>query len=417
MQVRQKNTLLIGLGSLFEYYDFIIYGMMMPYLGPLFFKSFSGENAEGWVITFYTLAAFCISYIVRPLGGFLFGFMADKKGRKKALLSLMLLMGTSTFLIGCLPAPQENALLPGLLLFFLRVCQGISFGAELPGAMTIMGELEKNKIQGKSSGFVISSTAIGAILASVVLFGLSSFYQKTEIEAFVWRVPFWLGGVLCFILYIMRRSLTESPFFLKPTSKKSIKTTLLSKGNMDSLFYGIGITLLPTLLVISNIMFPMFLSKQFAYELSEIYGAATLSLLWSAMVAILGGRAIDITGKEFFFKKISFAFIPIVVFILYLIATGEWIALLLAFLLYQTFLTLFATLLWPFLFSAFKVDVRAISMGTVYNVGYSLASLLATGLFFLGDFFDSLPLVPIGMGWVLINIFAFYSAHKIKNHH
>ncbi|PCH55749.1 MAG: MFS transporter, partial [Legionellales bacterium] len=209
----KKVTFLTSIGAGLEYYDFVIYGMMAPYLSSLFFVS--GDASSQLIKTF---AIFAVGYLFRPLGGIFFGLLADRFGRKKSFLTVMLIMASATFGIGLLPTYSSIGGMAVVLLIICRILQGISFGAEIPGAITIVSEFNaKNK--GIHCGLVISSTAIGSTLAALVLYLLSSNLDKDIMAAWGWRIPFLLGGLLAVVSYVMRSKLRETPEFTRNVIK------------------------------------------------------------------------------------------------------------------------------------------------------------------------------------------------------
>ena len=205
-----KVTLMVALGSALEYYDFIIYGMLAKYLSFIFFPV--NDNFSTNIQTF---SVFAMGYLARPLGGTVIGMISDIYGRKKAFLLIMLMMAFSTFAIGLLPTYNTYGIISPILLILCRLVQGISFGAELPGASVIVNEFSQNNgIKGRLFSILLSSTSLGSLVALLVLTVLTQNFSDIEIKNGLWRLPFLLGGGLAIISFYIRKQISETPEFL-----------------------------------------------------------------------------------------------------------------------------------------------------------------------------------------------------------
>ena len=207
-----KNTIYTAIGSGLEYYDFVIYGMMAKYLAVIFFQD-QGSTMQ----LVQTFLIFATGYLVRPIGGFFIGLYADIYGRKKAFLYSTLAIAIATMTIGLLPSYNQIGVLSTIILLLCRVVQGISFGAELPGATIISLEHSTGKF-GKLCSIILSSTTLGSLGALMILTMISNFFEFKEIiEQDIWRIPFVLGGILGFINYYFRKNISET--FSIPTGR------------------------------------------------------------------------------------------------------------------------------------------------------------------------------------------------------
>ena len=159
-----KVTLLTSLGAGFEYYDFVIYALLANHLSILFFAN---EDALSGVLK--TFAVFAIGYVVRPLGGLLFGSQGDRFGRKKNFIVTLFLMAIATTAIGLLPTYQQIGISASLLLILFRTIQGIAYGAEMPGAITFITEHSKAHYRGFHCSMMFLSVALGTLSASALL--------------------------------------------------------------------------------------------------------------------------------------------------------------------------------------------------------------------------------------------------------
>jgi len=396
-KIARKTAFLTSLGAGLEYYDFIIYGIMASYLSSLFF---AGD--EPWISTVKVFAVFAIGYVVRPIGGVLFGMIGDTYGRKKTFLAVMLLMACSTFLIGLLPTYAQIGSSAPCLLIFLRILQGISFGAELPGAITVICESTDKQKQGFYTGYVISSVSLGSMLATFMLVVLSATLDNQQTISWGWRIPFLFGGLLAVANYFIRKYMDETPEFIqqqanvRQTSRQSVKApiALLFKEYLQQVLVGIGLTLLISGLVIFYLYLPTYLSNYFSYQLEDIYFAMTVGLVWSAIILPACGWLSDCIGRsrtllitcvgfcvgafplfEFLKQPGLFGLIPFVM-------------------IYQTILALATASYFPILGSLFPTAVRYTGIAACYNITYALmgcAPIIITALIgFTGTFLSGL---------------------------
>lgn len=211
---RVKIAVATAAGTCVENYDFIAYGTAAAlYFGKAFFP---GENpAAGTLLAFTTLA---VGFFMRPLGGIIGGFVADRIGRKPVLVTAMLIMGLATFAIGLLPTYQNVGLLAPVLLVIVRIVQGLAFGAEWGGAVTMAYEHAPWRRRGFFASIPQSGNFLGIALASVV------FLLAERLPGnWAWRLPFLVSIVLVVVGIIVRVRLSESPEFLEAKKDNDIE--------------------------------------------------------------------------------------------------------------------------------------------------------------------------------------------------
>lgn len=377
----RKAALLSSLGAGFEYFDFVIYGMMAEYLSILFF-----EGDDSWIGLMKTFGIFAIGYFVRPFGGILFGLVGDSFGRKKSFVFVMLLMATATFGIGLLPTYAQIGVLAPILLVILRMLQGISFGAELPGAMTMVYEFAQKKKQSTYTGLVLSSASVGAMMASLVLYCLAANLSKEQILTWGWRGPFLLGGMLAVVNYYIRQRLDETPEFLRaqaaPLNINDLKEPLvyLFRSHFKSLMLGIGMTSFVSALIILALYFPTYLTVHFGYDSTDVYLAGLWSLGASAVIMPFCGRLADRVGKEYLMIATSLGYISSVFGLFSLLELHVFWALQLFMVLHQVVIALISVCYFPLLAQAFPTRVRYTGIAAAYNITYSLAAILPLAL-------------------------------------
>ncbi|WP_432093955.1 MFS transporter [Streptomyces sp. bgisy100] len=196
-------------GTAIEFYDFFLYGTAAALvLGPLFFPTFS--PLAGTLAAFGT---FAVGFLSRPLGAVLFGHIGDRHGRRPVLVASLLLTGTATVAVGCLPTYASLGAGAPLLLLALRFLQGLGLGGEWGGAVLLTAEHAPERRRALWASFPQMGPPVGFVLANGVMLALSASLTEAEFRAWGWRVPFWAAGVLALAGLLLRASLTESPQF------------------------------------------------------------------------------------------------------------------------------------------------------------------------------------------------------------
>jgi MFS family permease len=159
------------------------------------------------------MATFGVAYAARPLGSFLMGHYGDRLGRKVVMVGTLLLMGVSTFLVGCLPTFQTAGLLAPALLVALRILQGISAAGEQAGANSMSFEHAPAHRRGYYTSWTLSGTQGGQVLAPAVVLPLAAFLSEDQLLSWGWRLPFWLSAAVVIVGYVVRARLEETPAF------------------------------------------------------------------------------------------------------------------------------------------------------------------------------------------------------------
>ncbi len=195
-------------GTVFEWFDFFLYGSLVAVFGRQFFPP---ENATAGLLA--ALAAFGAGWVVRPLGALVFGRMGDRIGRKKTFLLTIALMGAATVGIGLLPGYASIGVLAPVLLVSLRLVQGFAVGGEFGGASTYVAEHAPAQRRALYTSLVQGTGTIGLLLALLAIAGVRALIGGEAFEAWGWRVPFLLSVLLLGASLWLRLSLGESPLF------------------------------------------------------------------------------------------------------------------------------------------------------------------------------------------------------------
>lgn len=193
-------------GNLVEWYDFYIYSFTSIYFASQFFPS------NGDKVTELLMAAivFFIGFLMRPIGGYVFGRIADKYGRKRSMLISVLMMCAGSFMIAILPTYGTIGILAPFLLLLIRMMQGLSVGGEYGTTATYMSEVALKGRRGFFSSFQYVTLVGGQLLASLVVFILASFMMPDQIKAWGWRIPFVIGAIAALVALYLRSSLHET---------------------------------------------------------------------------------------------------------------------------------------------------------------------------------------------------------------
>jgi MFS family permease len=197
-----------SLGTVFEWYDFYLYGSLSAIIAAQFF---SGVNPTAAFI--FALMAFAAGFAVRPFGALLFGRLGDLVGRKYTFLITIMLMGLSTFIVGLLPSYASAGIIAPVVLIVLRLVQGLALGGEYGGAATYVAEHAPQGRRGLYTSFIQTTATLGLFLSLLIILGVRTYLGEAEFAAWGWRIPFLLSVVLLGISVWIRLQLQESPAF------------------------------------------------------------------------------------------------------------------------------------------------------------------------------------------------------------
>ncbi|WP_300973635.1 MFS transporter [Sphingomonas sp. LHG3406-1] len=212
-EATQSEKLVIAassLGTVFEWYDFYLYGLLATIISAQFF---SGVNETTGFI--FALAAFAAGFAVRPFGAIVFGRIGDLVGRKNTFLVTMGIMGLSTFLVGLLPSYASIGVAAPIILVLLRLLQGLALGGEYGGAATYVAEHAPNHKRGLYTSFIQTTATLGLFAALLVVIGVRYAVGEEAFASWGWRVPFIVSIVLLGVSMWIRMQLNESPVFKK----------------------------------------------------------------------------------------------------------------------------------------------------------------------------------------------------------
>jgi MFS family permease len=230
-----SERLVIGassLGTVFEWYDFYLYGSLASYISAQFF---SGVNETTAFI--FALAAFAAGFAVRPFGALVFGRIGDIVGRKNTFLVTMAIMGLSTFVVGLLPGYAQIGVAAPILLVAMRLLQGLALGGEYGGAATYVAEHAPEGKRGLYTAWIQTTATLGLFLSLAVIMATRAWLPAEDFAAWGWRIPFLLSIVLLVVSLWIRLQLNESPVFQRmkdegTTSKAPLSEAFGRWGNL-----------------------------------------------------------------------------------------------------------------------------------------------------------------------------------------
>ena len=199
-----------SLGTVFEWYDFYLYGSLAAIIGAQFFSAYPPATRD-----IFALLAFAAGFLVRPFGAIVFGRIGDLVGRKYTFLVTILIMGLSTFIVGLLPNAATIGIAAPIILIILRLLQGLALGGEYGGAATYVAEHSPPGKRGYYTSFIQTTATLGLFLSLLVILFPRTILGEAEFAAWGWRIPFLLSVVLLGVSVIIRLKLNESPVFQK----------------------------------------------------------------------------------------------------------------------------------------------------------------------------------------------------------
>jgi MFS family permease len=211
MTAEEKKVIFASsLGTVFEWYDFYLYGSLAAIIAKQFFTGLDSGSAF-----IFALLAFAAGFVVRPFGAIFFGRLGDMIGRKYTFLVTILIMGLSTFLVGILPSYTTIGVAAPVILIALRLLQGLALGGEYGGAATYVAEHSPQHKRGQYTSWIQTTATLGLFLSLMVILGTRTMIGEAAFADWGWRVPFLLSIFLLGVSVYIRLSMNESPAFAK----------------------------------------------------------------------------------------------------------------------------------------------------------------------------------------------------------
>lgn len=365
------------LGNFIEWFDYASYSYLATVIAGVFF---AGEDKM--VSTMLTFAVFALAFLVRPIGAVFWGNMGDKKGRKWALSTSILLMSGATFLVGCLPGYAVVGVAAPALLLACRMVQSFSASGEYAGAATFIAEYAPKEHRGFYCSMVPASTAVGLLTGSLFatfLFGVWGASSAFVVE-WGWRIPFLLAAPLGLITHYIRTHLEDSPVYESMRAEieqggdrtdKPIRTLLASYPRKVIICFGACmLNAVGFYMVLTYI--PNYLEVTLGYDPSLASLITTVCLVFYIGFIFLSGRISDRVGRKKMLIVASVGFMALTVPVFHLFGTGHFMVILAAEVLLCLLLTVNDGTLASYLTETFPTNVRYSGFAFSFNLANAL---------------------------------------------
>ncbi len=296
----QRNTknLVAGVfGNVLEWYDFAVFGFLAPVISDQFFPA---DDTLAGLIKVY--GVFAAGYLMRPLGGVIFGHIGDRRGRKRALELSILLMALPTFLVGCLPTHAQFGATAAGLLIALRLVQGISIGGELIGSISYIVEIAPPKKRGLHGSWTLFTATGGILLGSLTVTLLRAVLEDESMALWGWRLPFLFGVAIAAVGIWLRVGLDESKVFeessaLDRSSRSPVARALSEAGKPIAQLCGL-LSLFGSGFYMLFVWMPTYFSDILQPPVAHAYWINSLSMvLLLAMIPVAGALS-DRLGRR-----------------------------------------------------------------------------------------------------------------------
>ena len=353
------------LGNTLEWYDFAVYGFMATILAGHFFPA--DDEVTSLLAAF---AAFGVGFAARPLGAFVIGRLADRRGRKFSLMITIQLMAFGTVIIGLTPTYETIGLLAPLLIVLARLIQGFSAGGEWGGSTAFIVEWAGENRRGLTGSLQQISVAAGLLLGSGCAALLSTILEEDILTTWGWRVPFLLGGLIGLVGIYIRRSVDETPAFQESVATKH-RDTDLRKNSIEPAARAFGFTIHWTVSYYIFLAYmPTFTIRHLGLDRSVALWSNTVGLLALMVVAPIAGYWSDKIGRKPLLLA-SCLTIGILVYpvLNYLLTNPSVAAIICAQVLFGSLIALYSGPGPAAISEIFQTSYRATGM----SVGYSLA--------------------------------------------
>ncbi|MDR7208307.1 MFS transporter [Flavobacterium piscis] len=290
-----------SMGTMIEWYDFYIFGSLAVVISTKFFPS---DNPTAAFLS--TLATFAAGFVVRPFGALFFGRLGDIIGRKYTFMATLLLMGGSTFLIGCIPSYETIGFMAPLLVLILRLLQGLALGGEYGGAATYVAEHSPVGQRGYWTSWIQTTATVGLFISLMVILATKNVLSAEDFDTWGWRVPFWVSIVMVGVSYLIRKNMDESPEFAKAkkegtTSTNPLKESFGNRYNLKFVLLALfGATMGQGVVWYTGQFYAMsFMKTVMSIDSSQVDSLLGIALLIGTPFFILFGWLSDKIGRKY----------------------------------------------------------------------------------------------------------------------
>ncbi len=373
---------LASAGGALEMYDFVIYIFFATTLAGLFFPT---ESPYAGMLS--TLALFASGYLVRPLGGIIFGHLGDRYGRRKSLLITITIMAGSMLAMALMPTYDDVGIIAPLFFCLFRLLQGIALGGDLPGAITFVNEYSDNQSRGFLTGLLYCGVNVGLLLASFVGMLFTNLLSHQALVDWGWRVAFLFGISLFIIGIYFRLKNVETPLFKRLSEEHkqlSFPLRTVFKNHTLNLFRGLSMIALHAVIIVQLFLYmPIYLEHVAQVNPRDATLFNTVNIIIFSSLIPFFGHLSDKYGRKLFFVLASFLFL-ILSYPLYSMIHSGGAMMLLALLCFAILASVIVAIVPVTLAEIFPTAVRNSAIGLTYNLGFGifggLSPLVATFL-------------------------------------
>ena len=371
-----KAAIASWIGTALEYYDFAVYGTASALvLNVLFFP----PELPAGIRVLLSMATLAVGYVVRPVGAFILGPLADRHGRKFVMMITLFGIGACTFLIGCLPTFSQVGVLAPILLVVIRIVQGLCLSGEQGSSISMSLEHAPERRRAFTTSFTTLGSGTGGLLATVIFLGVSSLPEE-QLLGWAWRIPFWLSAVVVLAAYIIRRKLEEPPAFLE-SSEVEVSISPLSQAvrfHWFSIVRVAGCALIAGTSYIMQTFSVAFATGGYKLEKPTFLlvqaGASVVGLFTLPLFGLLGDK---IGRKPMFLIGAVGAGVTMFPYF-WSITVGNWTLIFVFAVLNLSVCYMMANAVWPAFFAEmFPTRVRASGLTVGTQIGFAISGGLA----------------------------------------
>lgn len=371
-QEHRPGTALAGasVGTFVEFYDFAVYALTVPIIASAFFPD---GNSTAALLS--ALAVYGVAFVIRPLGGIVFGILGDRIGRRSVLMAVLLLIGTTTALIGLLPTFDQIGYLAPALLVTLRLLQGLSAGGEVTSATSFALEHAPDGRRSRWITTVIAMSAVSSIVGLIVVLSLNAVLSDEAFESWGWRIPFLIALPLSVIGLYIRLRTDESPAFVRAREQQELSSAPLREA-LQTERAAIGFT--AALAAMSALAFyylvgyfPTYLQVTAEMSRTAALTSNGIALAVFTVALILAGTVGDRIGRRTMIRVGALALIVTSIPAFYLAALGG-LASVAGQIIVALSLAIFGGGSYATLLEIFPTRTRLTGSALGYNIGYAV---------------------------------------------
>lgn len=395
LQLKRRSVVASTIGNVLEWYEWSAYAVFTPFIAAAMFNS---EDKVSSVLA--TLGVFAVGFLMRPLGGIVFGRIADVKGRKFVLIFTMLIMAGGSFLIAVLPGYGQIGVFASLILLLVRVAQGFAHGGESATANSYIAEIAPPRRRGFWGSIVFVAIYGGSVLAYTVGGVITNVFSEAAVSDWAWRIPFALGGLLALVALWMRRGMVESDVFEADDQAEAVASVPVDRGRVARAI--VLVVLMTSGITAAHYTWTSYASTLAITERGMDAQTAYWATVGAQIIALVSlpfwGLLSDRIGR----RPVLIGFGVLMAILQYplmgMITDAGW-SLFIASTLALLVVSMAGALLSAVLSEAFPTKVRTQGIGFAYSVSVAVFGGTAP---YLNGLFNSLDLSWLSSGWVIL---------------